>query len=88
MFAPASIMITFCDVDATVSFRSPSSHCFCVGLMMNSPSMRPTCVMAHGPSNGTSDMHVAIDDPSIATSSGLHSGSTDITRLLSVTSFL
>ena len=36
----------------------------------------------------TVDIHVAIDDPSIATSSGLHSGSTDITRLLSVTSFL
>ena len=81
-------MITFSLVEATVSCKSPSFHCFWLGLITNSPSTKPTCVMAHGPSNGISDIHVAIAAPSIATISGLHSGSTDITRLLSVTSFL
>ena len=32
--------------------RQPSSHCFCEGFTINSPSTSPICVMAHGPSNG------------------------------------
>ena len=86
--APASIMITFSEVEATVRLRSPFFHCSCEGLIISSPSIMPTCVVAHGPSNGISEIDVAIAAPSIATSSGLHSGSTDITMLLSVTSFL
>ena len=54
--------------------------------MMNSPSISPTCVAAQGPSKGMSEMQVAMEDPSMAGISGLHSGSTDITMLLMVTS--
>ena len=81
-------MITFSLVEATVSARSDTFFCAEVGLMMNSPSIKPTCVIAHGPSNGISEMQVAIAEPSIAVSSGLQSGSTDITMLSRVTSFL
>ena len=81
-------MITFSLVDATVRFKSLSFHCFCDGFNINSPSISPTCVDAHGPSNGISEIDVATDAPSIATNSGLHSGSTAITMLFNVTSFL
>ena len=81
-------MITFLLVDATVSCKSPSAHCFCDGLIINSPSIRPTCVVAHGPSNGISEIDAERAEPNIARSSGLHSVSTDITILLRVTSFL
>ena len=80
--------MTFCAVDATVSIRSPLSHCSCEGLMINSPSTIPTCVMAQGPSNGISEMQVEIAAPNIATNSGLQAGSTLITILFNVTSFL
>ena len=50
------------------------------------PSIRPTWVVAQGPSNGISEMLVAMAEPSIAVSSGLQSGSTDITTLSKVTS--
>ena len=86
--APASIMMTFSLVEATVRVRSETFFCAAVGLMMNSPSMRPTWVVAQGPSKGISEMLVAMAEPSIAVSSGLHSGSTDITMLSRVTSFL
>ena len=72
MLAPASIIITFLLVEATVNCKSPSFHCDCDGLMINSPSTKPTCVIAHGPSNGISEIHVAIAEPNIATISGLH----------------
>ena len=87
-FAPASIMITFSFVDATVSARSDTSFCAAVGLNTNSPSTRPTWVVEIGPSNGISEILVAIAAPSIAVSSGLQSWSTDITRFSNVTSFL
>ena len=41
---------------------------------------------AHGPSKGISEIDTEIAAPSIPTNSGLHSGSTGITILLSVTS--
>lgn len=50
--------------------------------------MRPTIVNYNDPSNGMSDIEVAIEEPSIATSSGGQSCSTHITRLLIPTSFL
>ena len=84
--APASIMITFSLVEATV--RAMSDTCFwsAVGLIINSPSIRPTCVVAQGPANGISEMLVAMAEPSMAVSSGLQSGSTHITMLSRVTS--
>ncbi len=84
--APASIMITFSLVDATVSCKSEVAFCALLGLKINSPSIKPTCVVAQGPSNGISEIAVAIAEPNIAVNSGLHSGSTDITMLLRVTS--
>ena len=81
-------MITFSLVDATVNARSETSFCAEVGLITNSPSISPTIVDAVGPSNGMSEIAVAIAEPSIAVSSGLQSGSTDITKLFNATSFL
>jgi len=69
-FAPASIMMTFSLVEATVRARSDFSFCAAVGLNTNSPSTSPTCVEAVGPSNGISEIAVAMADPSIAVSSG------------------
>ena len=43
----------------------------------DSPSTSPICVVAHGPSNGISESVAAIAEPSIAVSSGRHSGSTE-----------
>ena len=62
-FAPASIMITFSLVDATVNARSETSFCAEVGLITNSPSISPTIVDAVGPSNGMSEIAVAIAEP-------------------------
>ena len=84
--APASIMITFSRVEATVRARSLTCFWSAVGLMMNSPSIMPTWVVAQGPAKGISEMDVAMAEPSIAVSSGLQLGSTDITMLSSVTS--
>ena len=86
--APASIMITFSLVEATVRAMSDTFFWSEVGLMINWPSIMPTWVMAQGPSKGISEMQVAMADPSMAVSSGLQSGSTLITRLSRVTSFL
>ena len=46
----------------------------------------PIWVAAQGPSKGMSEMQVAMAEPSMATTSGLHWGSTDITMLFRVTS--
>ena len=73
ILAPASIMITFSLVEATVNCKSPSFQTAWLGLTTNSPSTIPTCVMAHGPSKGMSEIHVEMAEPNIATSSGLHS---------------
>ena len=66
-------MITFSFVDATVRARSDTAFCAAVGLNTNSPSTKPTCVVEIGPSNGISEILVAIAAPSIAVSSGLQS---------------
>ena len=63
-------MITFSLVDATVRARSDTAFCSAVGLITNSPSTSPTCVVEIGPSNGISEIVVAIAAPSIAVSSG------------------
>ena len=79
-------MITLSLVDATVSSRSDTALCALVGLNTSSPSTIPTLVLAVGPSNGMSEIQVAIAEPSIAVISGLQSGSTLITMLFNVTS--
>ena len=79
-------MMTFSAVLATVSARSETFFWSFVGLMMNFPSIRPTWVMAQGPSKGMSEIVVASAVPSIAVSSGEQSGSTLITRFSRVTS--
>ncbi len=84
--APASIIITFSLVEATVRARSDFSLCSEVGLNTNLPSTRPTIVEAVGPSKGMSDILVAIEEPIIAVSSGEQFWSTQSTRLLIVTS--
>ena len=84
----SSIMITFSLVEATVRAKSESFFCRLVGFTINSPSISPICVVAQGPSKGMSEMQVAIAAPSMAVYSGLQSGSTERTRLFSVTSFL
>ena len=81
-------MITFSLVEATVRAMSEIFLWAAVGFTINSPSIMPICVVAQGPSNGMSEMQVAMAEPSIAMYSGLHSGSTDRTRLFKVTSFL
>ena len=52
------------------------------------PFILPTLTPAIGPSKGTLLIDVAIDDPSIAVSSGELSGSTDKTVFTTCTSFL
>ena len=84
----ASIMITFSAVEATVSARSETNCWSAVGFTINSPSIRPILVPAIGPSNGISEIDVATEAPSIAVTSGEQSGSTAITKLFRVTSFL
>ncbi len=86
--APASIIITLSLVEATVRAISDFSLCADVGLNTNSPSTNPTIVEAIGPLKGISEIQVAIDDPSMAVSSGEQSWSTQRTRLSKVTSFL
>ena len=81
-------MITFSLVEATVSAISETSLWSAVGLNTNPPSTRPTCVVEIGPSKGISEIVVAMAAPIMAVSSGEHSGSTLITMLFKVTSFL
>ena len=59
-----------------------------VGLITNLPSTRPTETPLMGPSQGISEIEIAIETPSIAAISGWQSGSTDITVATTPTSFL
>ena len=53
-FAPASTIMIASRVPATIRSRSDSSSWLCVGLMTNSPPMRPTRTAPTGPLNGIS----------------------------------
>lgn len=87
LFAPASIMMTFSLVEAVRSVsKSDTAFCARVGFTMNSPSIIPIRVMGTDRQTGCREMQVAIAEPSIATTSGSHLGSTDITMLFNVTS--
>ena len=55
---------------------------------MNSPSTKPTLTPAIGPLKGISDIDKTIEEPIIATISGLQSWSTDKTVATNPTSFL
>ena len=55
---------------------------------MISPSIRPTAVLAIGPSHGISETAIAAETPIAAVISGEQSGSTDITVATTEQSFL
>ena len=87
-FAPASIIATRSLVEATVTYISLLALCSRVGLITYSPSTRPTTTPEIGPSQGISEIEIAIETPSMAVISGWQSGSTDITVATTPTSFL
>ena len=86
--APASIIVTFSIVPATVNVNLLFSLCSAVGFIIISPSTYPTFTAAVGPPNGISDIESATDAPIIAHTSGLLSCSTDNTVATTHTSFL
>ena len=75
-------------VPDTTRCKSLSSLCCWLGFNTNSPSIRPTKTEAVGPLKGISDIDRAIEDPNIATISGVQSCSTDKTVATTCTSFL
>ena len=68
--APASTILIASLVPATVKSISDSAACSTVGLIMNSPLIRPTLTPAIGPSKGILEIHVHNDEPNIAVNSG------------------
>ena len=86
--APASIIATRSEVEATVTAISLLALSASVGLITNLPSTRPTETPLMGPSQGISEIEIAIDTPIIAVISGRQSWSTDITVATTPTSFL
>ena len=75
-------------VPARVTYICDTSRCSSVGLMIVLPSISPKTTPPTGPFHGMSEIAIAMDVPSMAVISGEQSGSTDITRLLTQTSFL
>ena len=59
--------------------RSPSAIWVRVGLMMSSPSTRPTRTAAIGMSNGIDEQYSAVDAPVMLSTSGMISGSAEST---------
>ena len=86
--APASIIVTFSIVPATVNFNLLCSLWATVGFITICPSTYPTFTAAVGPPNGISEIDNATDVPIIAQTSGLLSCSTDKTVATTHTSFL
>ncbi len=85
-FAPASTIMMASLVPATTRLRSLTSLLSNVGLMTNSPSTNPTETAPIGPSKGMSEIDRAIEEPIIATTSGVQSGSTHKTVAMTCTS--
>ena len=77
--APASIMAMRSSVEATVTAISLTLRSSALGLMINSPSIRPTETPEMGPFQGMSEMERAMEVPIMAAISGELSWSTDIT---------
>ena len=69
-FAPASIIVIFFSVAATVNVKSDFSLCSSVGSITIFPSTKPTFTAAVGPLNGISDIASAAAAPIIAATSG------------------
>ena len=86
--APASIIVIFSNVPATVKFSLLFSLCASVGFITIWLSTYPTFTAAVGPPNGISDIVSAAEAPIIAHTSGLLSGSTESTVATTHTSFL
>ena len=86
--APASIMVIFFSVAATVKVKSLISLCSSVGLITIFPSTSPTLTAAVGPLNGMSEIANADAAPIIAATSGELSCSTQRTVATTTTSFL
>src|SRR5699024_4794843 len=74
-------------VPATVNDKSLFSCSSIDGLIINSPSIRPTFTPAIGPSKGISEIDSAIDAPIIAAISEEQSRSTLMTVVITCTSF-
>ena len=85
---PASTIIIASLVPDTTRWRELFSLCSAVGLTTNAPSTNPIKTDPVGPLKGISDIDKAIDDPIIATISGVQSWSTDKTVATTCTSFL
>ena len=77
--APASIMAMRSSVEATVTAIWLTLRWAALGLMINSPSTRPTETPEMGPFQGISEMDRAMEVPMRAAISGELSWSTDIT---------
>ena len=73
--APASTIKTASSVPETVRWRSLFSLSSWLGLIINLPSTSPTKTEPVGPRKGMSEMERAKEEPSIASGSGLTSGS-------------
>ena len=86
--APASIIVIFSSVPATVRCNLDFLFCSSVGFTTISLSTYPTCTAAVGPPHGISDIDNAADVPIFAQTSGLLSKSTDNTVFTTHTSFL
>jgi hypothetical protein len=78
-FAPASTIMIASRVPATTRSSSDSSTWLKVGLITNSPSMRPTRTAATGPANGISLIVSAADAASVPMTSGSFSWSVERT---------
>ena len=87
-FAPASIIVIFSSVAATVKVKSETSLCASVGFITICPSTNPTFTAAVGPPNGISEIASAAAAPIIAATSGELSCSTQSTVPTTHTSFL
>ena len=86
--APASIIVIFSCVPATVKRNLLCSLCSAVGFITILSSTYPTLTAAVGPPNGISDIASAAAVPIIAQTSGELSCSTDNTVATTHTSFL
>ena len=86
--APASIIVIFSSVPATVNLNLLFFLCSSVGFMIISSFTYPTWTAAVGPAHGISDIERAADVPIFAHTSGLQSWSIESTVLTTHTSFL
>ena len=87
-WASDSTMRTALWVPATTRSSAEATSCVALGLRTYSPSIKPTRAAPIGPLKGTPEMDSAADAPTIATTSGSISGSTDRIVAITCTSLL